>query len=500
MSAPPGPRTSAPGFARALGLRAAVAVNMTQMCGIGPFVTIPLMVATVGGPQAILGWVVGALLAMADGIVWAELGAAMPGSGGSYLYLREAFQYSTGRLMPFLFIWSAIVSIPLVMSTGVIGLVNYLAYYAPGMTTGETRVAALLVTALVVFALYRSVSAVGRLAGLLWIVMLLAVGAVTIAAFTRFDPHLAFTYPEGAFHLSRRFFAGMGAGLIIAVYDYLGYNTVAYMGDELRDPGRVMPRAILYSILGMMLIYLTMNIAIVGAVPWQEIAKSESIGSVVLERAWGVGAARGFTALIVLTGFASLVAGLLGASRVPYNAAKDKLFFSAFGRLHPTLHFPHVALLVMAAVTAIGCFFTLTDVINVLMAVFVLVQSIAQIVALTVLRRRQPTLQRPYRMVLYPLPSLVAGVAWIFVYASSGLGAILLSLGWIGAGVIAFGVWARVERTWPFGPKEIREPFLASDRDGSASGEGPIVQRENLNEMAGVFSSSPRASDASPRA
>jgi amino acid transporter len=331
------------------------------------------------------------------------------------------------------------------------------------MTTGEMRITALLVTALVVFALYRRVSAVGKLARLLWIVMLLAVGAVTIAAFARFDPHLAFTYPEGAFRLSGRFFVGMGSGLIIAVYDYLGYNTVAYMGDELRDPGRVMPRAILYSILGMMVIYLTMNVAVLGAVPWQEIARSESIGSVVLERAWGPGAARAFTALIVLTGFASLVAGLLGASRVPYNAAKDKLFFAAFGRLHPTLRFPHVALFVMAAVTAIGCFFTLTDVINVLTAVFVLVQSVAQIAALTILRRRQPTLARPYRMALYPLPGVVACVGWVYVYVSSGLWPILLSLGWIAAGVIAFMVWARVERTWPFGPREIRERFIEGD-------------------------------------
>src|SRR5580693_2172152 len=139
MSAPPVPRSQAGGFTRAPGLREALAINMTQMCGIGPFVTIPLMVATVGGPQAILGWVVGALLALADGLVWAELGAAMPGSGGTYIYLREAFQYTTGRFMPFLFIWSAIISIPLVMSTGVIGLVQYLRYYFPEMTVGQSR-------------------------------------------------------------------------------------------------------------------------------------------------------------------------------------------------------------------------------------------------------------------------------------------------------------------------------------------------------------------------
>ena len=91
-------------FKRSLGLLPAVAVNMTQMCGIGPFITIPQIIAAMGGPQAIVGWVLGAGLAVADGLVWAELGAAMPCAGGTYLYLREAFQYRTGRLTPFLFI------------------------------------------------------------------------------------------------------------------------------------------------------------------------------------------------------------------------------------------------------------------------------------------------------------------------------------------------------------------------------------------------------------
>src|SRR5437879_6017568 len=95
------------GFERSVGLFQAIAINMTQMCGIGPFITIPLMVAAIGGPQAIMGWIAGAILALADGLIWAELGAAMPGAGGTYLYLREAFQYRSGKLMPFLFVWTA---------------------------------------------------------------------------------------------------------------------------------------------------------------------------------------------------------------------------------------------------------------------------------------------------------------------------------------------------------------------------------------------------------
>jgi len=457
------PRTE--GFSRSLGLFQAVAVNMTQICGIGPFVTIPLMVGAMGGPTALIGWVFGALLAITDGLVWAELGAAMPGAGGSYLYLREAFQYSTGRLVPFLFVWTAMIFIPLIMSTGVIGLVQYLGYYLPDLATWQVRLISLGVVALVVVALYRPIASIGKLTTVLWAIMLVAVGGVTLASFTHFDAARAFTVPDGALRLDGRFFSGLGAGLVIAIYDYLGYNTVAYMGGELRDPGRVMPRAIVYSIVGMMAIYLCMNIGVLGAMPWQDIASSKSVGSAVLERTWGRTAAHVFTGLIIVTAFGSVFAGLLGGSRVPYNAAKDRLFFPVFGRLHPRWRFPHVSLLAMAAITAIGSLFTLDDVINMLVAVMVILQSLAQVAALTILRRRQPALRRPYRMFLYPLPSVVAVIGWIYVYWASGKTAMGLSLAWIVAGTIAFLIWARVERTWPFGPRTIHEEYLTAQRD-----------------------------------
>jgi amino acid transporter len=452
-----------PHFTRSLGLWSAVAVNMTQICGIGPFITIPLVVGAMGGPQAILGWIAGAILAITDGLVWAELGAAMPGAGGTYLYLREAFQYRTGKLMPFLFIWTIMLAIPLCMSTGVIGLVEYVGYYFPHMGLNWRHLISVGVTALAVIALYRNISSIAVMTNVMFVIMLITVGAVIVASFSHFDPKLAFAFPPGAFHLGRPFFEGLGAGLLLAVYDYAGYNTTAYMADELRDPGRILPRSIIYSIVAMMVIYLLMNVGVLGVIPWQSVAKSTYIGSDVLEQIWGKPVARIFTGLIVITAFASVFTGLLGGSRVPYNAARDKLFLPIFGQLHPQLKFPHVALLVMGGVTAICTFFDLPTVINMLVAVTVLVQSIAQIAAVTVLRRRQPTLRRPYRMFAYPLPSLVALVGWIYVYYASGRMVILLSLGWVGLGVIAFLIWAMVEKTWPFGAKEIREEFLTVD-------------------------------------
>ena len=220
-----------------------------------------------------------------------------------------------------------------------------------------------------------------------------------------------------------------------------------------------------------MIAYLAMNIGVLGVVPWQTAAHSTSVASLVLDRTWGRTAADITTALIVITAFGSVFAGLLGGSRVPFNAARDGLFFRPFARLHPRHQFPHVALLAMGLITAAGSFFSLTTVINVLLAMFVIVQALAQIVALTVLRLRQPTLNRPYRQWLYPLPSLAAFVGWAYVYESSGHTPIVFSLIVLAVGIVAFLIWSRVEHQWPFGPKVIHEDFLEPTESQAATRE-----------------------------
>jgi amino acid transporter len=462
---------------RRLGLPQSLSLNMTQMCGIGPFITIPLMVAAMGGPQAVFGWIVGAILAICDGLIWAELGASMPGSGGTYVYLREAFQYRSGRLMPFLFVWTAVLFIPLIMSTGVIGIVQYMGYWFPDMNGPTKHAVALLVVLGITAALYRRISTVGKLATVLFFVMIVTVLVVTVAGLTQFSPHRAFDYPPHAFAFGGPFFAGLGAGLLIAIYDYLGYNTAAYLGDEVQNPGRVIPRATVYSIFGIMSLYLVLNLSVVGAANWHVIAKSDSVASLVVEQAWGKTAAGIVTALIIITAAASVFAGLLGGSRVPFTAARDGVFLPWFARLHPRLNFPHISLIVLAVITAIGSFFTLTTVISMLLAVIVLVQAVAQVAAVTILRRRQPSLRRPYKQFLYPIPSIVALVGWVYVYKSAGPEPIVLSLIWCAVGTVVFLVWAKTEHIWPFGPKEIKEEYVdqqkADDlidvRDDSAS-------------------------------
>jgi amino acid transporter len=475
------------GFIRALGLFPATALNMAQMVGIGPFITIPLIIAAIGGPQAILGWIVGALIALVDGLVWAELGAAMPRAGGSYTFLRESFQYSSGRFMPFMFVWSTLLVTPLIMATGMIGMTDYLGYFVH-TTSMESHWIAVAFTVITVGLLYRRIDSVARLTKILWAGMIVTVLVVIIAAYTHFNAHLAFTFPAGAFSLSAKFFGGLGAGLVLAIYDYFGYYTITYVGDEVRDPGRVVPWAIILSILGVLVIDLSMNIGIIGVVPWQQAEKSTAIGTDFMQRVWGTPGASVLTILIIWTAFASVYTGLLGASRLPFNAAREGLFFRPFARLHPRLHFPYIALLVMGLVTAVACFLPLATVISALIALTLWSQFIAQIVGLTILRRKQPGLVRPYRQWLYPLPSVLALGAWIYVFQASGWVAIRVMLAWTILGIIAFLIWARVEHVWPFGPKEIREEFLDAQRAAKAAARPAVaVARSGSLAQAGPW-------------
>ncbi len=467
-----------PHLRRRIGVVQATAINMSQMCGIGPFITIPAMVVVFGGPQAILGWVFGALLALCDGLVWAELGAAMPGSGGTYVYLREAFQYRTGRLMPFLFVWTAILFIPLIMSTGVYGFVSYLRYLWPSMTTAESYVVGLVAVVLIVALLWRRIDSIGKMTEILWAIMIGTLLTVIAASYTHFNASQVFTFPAHAFDLTRGgFWIGFAGGLTIGIYDYLGYNTTAYLGAEVKRPGVTLPRSIVYAVLAMMVVYLAMQIGVLGVVNWHQMLNSNSeaytsVASLVLQRTVGSTAAKIVTVFILITAFTSILAGLLAGSRVPYDAARDGVFFRSFAKLHPKHEFPVIGLLTMGVITAagfvIGELTSLSVLIQLLTVVMVLVQALAQIAALFVLRRRQPQLRRPYRMALYPLPALIAGLGWVVIYAYSdknapGLHPIELSLLWVVVGIAAFLLWARSKRQWPFGPKVVEEQYLNAD-------------------------------------
>ncbi|HEX6466463.1 MAG TPA: APC family permease, partial [Terriglobales bacterium] len=296
-----------PHLKRGFGLLQATALNMSNVVGVGPFITIPLMLTTMGGPQALLGWVLGAMLAICDGQIWSELGAAWPGSGGSYQYLREAYgPQRWGCLMAFLFIWQFLLSGPLEIASGMIGFSQYAAYLLPKITLSQEHWLAAAVGLLALLLLYRNIREIGTLTITLWAGTVITMAGIIVLGAPHFNASLAFSFPPGAFNFSRGFFLGIGSAMGIAMYDYMGYYDVCYIGDEVRNPARVIPRSILYCILGTAVAYLAIETIVIGVVPWREAANSSYIVSDFMQRLYGHKIAVLFTGLILWTAFASV--------------------------------------------------------------------------------------------------------------------------------------------------------------------------------------------------
>ncbi len=443
--------TPAPHLRRELGLFEAISANMLEMIGVGPFLTIPLILSTMNGPQAMLGWILGAAVAICDGLVWAELGAAMPGSGGPYRYLSEAYgPKRLGRLMSFLFIWETIFLAPLSIGAGAVGFSQYTKFLWPSMSQGQGKVVAVAVCLAITVMLYRDIRSVGRLSIALWIVVIFTALAVTIAGLVNFKAHRIFDFPPHAFTLSKQFFVGLGGATLLAMYDYGGYNNACFFAGEVRRPERVIPRSILVSIALVATLYLTMNFTIIGVIPWREAMHSTFIVSDLMQRLYGSTIAQVMTGLILFTTFASLFAVLLGYSRVPYAAAVDGRFFAVFGKLHRTKNFPYFSVAFIGIASALASLLDLSDLITALIVIQVLVQFMAQVIAVTLIRRYRPDIHRPFQMWLYPVTSVIALAGWAYILAASGLKFILWGFALAVFGICAYLWRARTQREWPF--------------------------------------------------
>ena len=467
---------------RGLGLGDSIALNVNLMIGVGPFITIPLVIEAMGGPQAMLGWLMGALLALCDGLVVAELGAAMPDAGGSYAYIREIYGSNTlGRMLSFLFVWQLTFSAPLSIASGCIGLSLYAAYLWPSLLHPVTSLHAVIPlplvgafqaslvitqgTALAIAACllatllsYRKVVMAGSVSRWLFWGVLGTILWVIFAGFTHFHPSLAFNFPPGAFGFSSGFFLGLGAAMLVATYDYWGYYNICFLGGEVRDPGRTIPRAVIYSVLLVAALYLSMTLGVIGVIPWRELLVTahshdrDFVISAFMQQIYGHRAADVVTLLILWTAFASIFALLLGYSRVPYAAALDGNYFRVFKRLHPRHQFPSVSLLTMGLVAAAFCTMQLVDVIAALVVIRLMLQFLIQDVGVIVLRWKRPDLPRPFRMWLYPLPALLAVAGFVYILISRPHFAAELRYGFAillaGLAIYAVRAWRRSE--WPF--------------------------------------------------
>jgi fructoselysine transporter len=401
---------------RKINLLQATSINMIDMVGIGPFVVMPFVVAQFNNGLFIWAWIFGAFTAFVDGMIWSELGAKYPLAGGTYNFHRIAYGERGGKLMSFLFTWQTSIQAPLVVASAAIGFAQYLTYIVD-LNFWQQKIVSAGLIIFVLLLLYRRIEAIGKISVIFGSVVILTIIWIIVSGLTH-QQHAIKLWPAGDESFFRfAFWAAVAHGSLKTVYSYLGYYNVCHLGGEIKRPEVNIPRSIFISIIGIAVLYLLMNISVMGVLPWQSVKVDDKyLVSTFMEHIYGHKAAVVVTVLILCIAMSSLFAVMLGYSRVPYAAAVDGNFFKIFGRLHPTKNFPYVSLLILGGSGLIICIFMkIQDVITAILAMRIVVQFIAQSVGVVLLRRRLGSKQLPFKMWLYPLPVILSVAIWIFL-------------------------------------------------------------------------------------
>ena len=441
---------------RRLGLFHSTVLNMIDMVGIGPFITMPIVIGLLGG-MYIWAWVAGALLSFVDAMIWSELGAAYPLAGGSYNFLKVAYgEKGPGKMMSFLYVWQTIIQAPLVAASAAIGFAQYFIYLVP-MQVWQQKMVSGTVIIIVTILLYRKIESIGKIGVMLWVGVLATLGWIIFGGIA----HGNFVQPifefKNSFSINTIASFLFGQACVKTIYSYLGYYNVCHLGGEIKNTGKNIPRSMFISIFAIAILYLAMNISVTSVIPWQEIKAWQDAGtnnfviSTFIERLYGHTAAKAATVMVLWVALASLFAVMLGYSRVPFAAAQDGAFFKIFARLHPTKNFPHVSLLVLAAFAFVfSLLFRMGDVISGILAMRIMVQFIGQGVGLMLLRKRKGTENLPFKMPLYPIPVILAILMWLFVFYATGLAIILSFAVVLISGIVVYLVKAKIKNEWPF--------------------------------------------------
>ena len=458
------------GLERRIGLRSAVLFNMLEMIGVGPFITLPLVIAAAGFRLSVWAWLLGAAIAVADGLVWAELGAAFPRAGGSYAFLREIYgPERAGNWLSFLYVWQLSFSAPLSIASGCIGLSSFLGMFWPGLDGTPfgalpglhySNFAAAAACLMMTWLLYRNLKTVTWMAWVMFAGVLISIAGVIVSGFAHASATGGFHLPVGPAISMHAAIAGLAQGTLLTTYCYWGYYNITFLGGEVRRPEKTIPRAILLSVLFVAAFYVTMNLAVL---PSLRDAAAHAADSVLVRirlvaeiahSAFGAWAGYVMAALIIWTAFASVFSLLLGYSRVPYAAARDGNYFSYLAAVHPKHHFPHRSLVALGVVGAAFCFFSLAQVITMLVITRILLQFFLQQAGVMVLRVQRPELERPFRIPLYPLPPLLAMAGFLFILLnrSHALGGLLVAAGIGLSGTGIYMIRARRLGQWPFLP------------------------------------------------
>ncbi len=453
---------------RSIGLRAAVLFNILEMIGVGPFIALPLVIAAAGYHLSVWAWVLGAIIAVADGLVWAELGAAFPRAGGSYAFLREIYGPDrAGNWLSFLYVWQVSFTAPLSIASGCIGLSSFLAWFWPALDRAPIAAlpalhyfnfAAAVTCLLVVVLLYRNLSSVTRLAWVLFAGVLTAIAGVVVSGFAQASATGGWHMPVSPPLTLPAAIGGLAQATLLTTYCYWGYYNICFLGGEVRKPERTIPRAVLLSVLIVAGFYIAMNLAALPSL--RDAASHATAGEAVrlqlvadiTKSAFGSVAGRLMAALIIWTAFASVFSLLRGYSRVPYAAARDGNYFYFLGAVHPRHGIPHRSLVALGVVAMLFCMFTLTQVITISVITRIMIQFFPQQVGVMLLRVQRPEMARPFKIPLYPLPPLIAmgGFYFLLVNRSHALVGLAIAAAIGVVGTLIYMVRARRLGQWPF--------------------------------------------------
>ncbi|UEG49918.1 APC family permease [Ferruginibacter lapsinanis] len=448
--------TEQPKLQRSLSLFQGTVLNMIDMVGIGPFVTLPIVIGLMGG-MFLYAWIAGAILSLVDAMIWSELGAAYPLAGGSYNFLKEAYgKNGMGKMMSFLYVWQTVIQAPLVAASAAIGFSQYLGYLIH-LDEWQAKAVSGVVIIFITLLLYRKIDSIGKIGVLLWMGVLLTIGWIIFGGIANGNFLQPLHQISTDFSWGQLASFAFGQACVKTIYSYLGYYNVCHLGGEIKDPGKNIPRSMFISAIGIGILYMAMNMSVSSVISWQEIKHWQDTGqnnfvvSTFIERLYGTGAAKLATVMILWVALASLFAVMLGYSRVPYAAAVDGAFFKVFAKLHPTKNFPYVSLLVLAGFAFVfSLLFKMKHIIDGILAMRIMIQFIGQAVGITLLRKRNGTTGLPYKMPLYPLPVIMAVLMWLFVFYATGLTSIVSFLLVFGSGLVVYLISSGINNYWPF--------------------------------------------------
>lgn len=436
---------------RRLSLLQATAINMTDMVGIGPFITLPMVIGIMNGPYFLYAWLAGAVLSIVDANIWSELGAAFPRAGGSYNFLKETYgKDKLGRLMSFLLVWQTMIQAPLVIASAAIGFASYFSYLVP-LTPLHSKMISGGVVIGIVALLYRKIEDIGKISVVLWVVVIATMTWIIGGGIWHGNMMHPIAHMNDGLNLNFAFVTAIGFASVKSVYSYLGYYNVCHLGGEIVNPSKNIPRSMFISIAGIAILYLSMNISVTSVIPWHVAKDSAFVISAFMQELSGPFAAKVVTCMILIVAFASVFSATLGYSRIPYAAAADGAFFKVFAKLHPKGNFPYVSLLFLGGVAFVfSLLFKLSEVISAILAMRILIQFIAQAYGLILLKRKRKEVSFPYKMPLFPIPVYLAIAMWAGILISTGLNMVLGGLAAIASGTVVYFIKSKINNEWPF--------------------------------------------------